>query len=39
MRTEVVAHVWQSEVDFAVAGGGDHFGVEEPAAVVAHIRI
>ena len=39
MLAEVVAHVRQSEVDFAVAGGGDHFGVEKPAAVVAHIRI
>ena len=39
MLAEVVAHVWQSEVDFAVAGGGDHFGIEKPAAIVAYIRI
>ncbi|MER0092337.1 hypothetical protein, partial [Corynebacterium sp. KPL2838] len=35
MLTEAIALVWQSEVDFAVAGSGDHFGVEKSSAIVA----
>ena len=36
---EVVAQVRQGEVDLTMAGGGDHFGVEKPAAIIAYIRI
>ena len=35
MLTEAIALVWQSEGDFAVAGSGDHFGVEKSSAIVA----